>query len=282
MNEAKLQDFMGKLLTDMGGAAMVASIILGEELGLHRAMADGAPVTADELAGKTGCNARLTREWLSAQAASGYVEHSGGTFRLPPEQAMALAHDSSPVYVAGGMTVLASLFLDKDKLVRAMRGDGGIAWGDHHPCMFSGTERFFRPGYRANLVSASLPALDGAVAKLQAGARIADVGCGHGASTIVMAEAFPNSRFYGFDSHNASIETHGCGPPKRVWPDGLSSRRQPRKIIPSAISTSSASSTACMTWEIRSAPPVTPARRSSRMDRYCWSNRSPTTILMTI
>ncbi len=207
MDEARLNEFMGKLVVDMGGAAMVASIILGEELGLYRARADGQPITAEALAEKTGCNSRLVLEWLSAQAASGYVEHAEGRFRLPAEQAMALADESSPVYVAGGVSVLASLYLDKDKLVKAMRGDGGLSWGDHHPCMFAGTERFFRPGYRAHLVSEWLPALEGVVEKLQRGARVADVGCGHGASTVLMAQAYPESRFLGFDFHAPSIDT---------------------------------------------------------------------------
>jgi len=207
MDDTKLHEFMGKLVNDMGGAAMMASVIVGEELGLYRAMADGLPVTADDLAARTSCNPRLTREWLNAQAASGYVEYVDGRFRLPAEQAMALANDDSPVYIAGGAVVLASMFLDKNKLVDAMRGDGALAWGDHHPCMFSGTERFFRPGYRANLVASWLPALDGVVGKLEQGAKIADVGCGHGASTVIMAQAYPKSRFFGFDSHGASIET---------------------------------------------------------------------------
>ncbi len=207
MNEAKLQDFMGKLVNDMGGAAMLANVILGDELGLYRAMADGEPTTADELARKTGCNARLVREWLSAQAAAGYVEHSEQMFRLPEEQAMALAQEDSPVYVAGGASVLASFFLDKDKVVRAMRGDGGLSWGDHHPCLFTGTERFFRPGYRAHLVSEWLPALEGVVPKLTRGAKVADIGCGHGASTVIMAQAFPASYFDGYDYHRMSIET---------------------------------------------------------------------------
>jgi SAM-dependent methyltransferase len=207
MDEAKLQEFMGKLVTDMGGAAMIANVILGEELGLYRAMADGVPITPEELATKTGCNARLIREWLSAHAAAGYVEHVEGRFRLPPEQALALAVEDSPVFVAGGAVVLAALFLDKDKLISAMRGNGALAWGDHHPCMFAGTERFFRPGYRAHLVSEWLPALDGAVPKLEAGAAVADVGCGHGASTVIMAQAYPASRFFGFDYHAPSIET---------------------------------------------------------------------------
>ena len=207
MNEQKLAEFMGKLVSDMGGAAMMASIIVGEELGLYRAMADGQPLTAHELAEKTRCNERLVLEWLRAQAASGYLQIVGERFVLPPEQALALAVEDSPVFVAGGAQVVASMYLDKDKLVAAMRGDGALAWGDHHPCLFAGTERFFRPGYRANLVSSWLPALEGIVPKLERGAKVADVGCGHGASTIVLAQAFPNSQFFGYDNHAASIDT---------------------------------------------------------------------------
>ena len=206
MNEAKLQEFMGKLVVDMGGAALMANVILGEELGLYRAMADGSPTTPEDLARRTGCNARLLREWLSAQAAAGYIEHDAGRFRLPPEQAAALADEESPVYVAGGAVVLASMYLDKDKLVAAMRGDGALSWADHHPCLFSGTERFFRPGYRANLVSQWLPALDGVAQKLEDGAKVADIGCGHGASSILLAQAFPRSTILGFDFHGPSIE----------------------------------------------------------------------------
>jgi SAM-dependent methyltransferase len=207
MDEAKLHEFMGKLVTDMSGAAMIATVILGEELGLYRAMADSVPITPEDLATKTGCNTRLIREWLSAQAAAGYMEHVEGRFRLPPEQALALAVEDAPVFVAGGAAVLASFFLDKDKLVAAMRGNGALEWGEHHPCMFGGTERFFRPGYRAYLVAEWLPTLEGVVAKLEAGARVADVGCGHGASTVIMAQAYPTSRFVGFDYHAPSIAT---------------------------------------------------------------------------
>ncbi|MDF3935906.1 class I SAM-dependent methyltransferase [Pseudomonas citronellolis] len=207
MDEAKLNAFMGRLVADMGGAALLANVILGDELGLYRAMADGQPVSPETLAERTGCNPRLLREWLSAQAAAGYLEHTGGSFRLPEEQALALAIEDSPVYVAGGASVLASLYQDKDKLIAAMRGDGALPWGDHHPCLFRGTERFFRPGYRAHLVEEWLPALHGVVAKLQSGARVADIGCGHGASTIIMAKAFPASRFAGFDYHAPSVET---------------------------------------------------------------------------
>jgi len=207
MDEVKLNAFMGKIVSDMGAAAMLANVILGDELGLYRAMADSQPTTPEALAGRTGCNPRLIREWLSANVASGYMEHQEGQFVLPQEQALALAIEDSPVYVAGGVLVVASMFHDKDKLVAAMRGNGGLPWGEHHPCMFSGTERFFRPGYKHFLVPQWLPALEGVVDKLRAGAHVADIGCGHGASTIVMAEAFPASRFSGFDYHGPSIAT---------------------------------------------------------------------------
>jgi SAM-dependent methyltransferase len=207
MDDSKLQKFMGKLITDMGGAAMIANVILGEELGLYRAMADSVAITPEDLAARTGCNPRLLREWLSAHVAAGYMEHVDGRFRLPPEQALALAVEDSPVFVAGGAVVVAAFFHDKDKLVAAMRGNGALAWGDHHPCMFAGTERFFRPGYRAHLVPEWLPALEGVVPKLESGAKVADVGCGHGASTVAMAQAYPASRFVGFDYHAPSIAT---------------------------------------------------------------------------
>jgi SAM-dependent methyltransferase len=207
MDMNKLQDFMGKLVTDLGGAALAANVMIGEELGLYRAMADSEPLTPADLAKKTGCNERLLREWLSAQAAAGYMEHDKGRFRLPPEQALAFAIEDSPVFVAGGIGALASMFLDKDKIVAAMRGNGALPWGEHHPCLFRGTERFFRPGYRTHLVAEWLPALDGVVPKLEAGAKVADVGCGHGASTVIMAQAFPKSRFDGYDYHAPSIAT---------------------------------------------------------------------------
>jgi SAM-dependent methyltransferase len=206
MDEAKLNEFMGKLVYDMGGAAMLANMILGDELGLYRAMADSQPITPLELASRTGCHPRLVHEWLSANAASGYIEHQQGAFRLAEEQALVLGIEDSPVYMTGGAAVVAALFHDKDKVVKAMRGDGGLPWGDHHPCMFSGTERFFRPGYRAHLVSQWLPSLEGVEEKLQNGAKVADIGCGHGASTIIMAQAYPASTFVGFDYHGPSVE----------------------------------------------------------------------------
>jgi SAM-dependent methyltransferase len=206
MDQAKLDAFLGRVVSDIGGAAMWASVLVGDELGLYRAMAGSGFLSVAELAKRTNCNPRLLREWLCAQAAAGYIEASGERFRLPDEQAIVLADENSPAYVAGGAQVLASLFLDKDKIVAAMRGDGALAWGDHHPCLFRGVERFFRPGYRAHLLAEWLPALEGVVSKLEAGATVADIGCGHGVSTIIMAEAYPKSRFFGFDFHAPSIE----------------------------------------------------------------------------
>jgi len=220
MNEAKLHEFMGKFVTDMGGAYMMGMVLIGDELGLYKAMADNRSVTAEALAARRGCNARLVREWLDANAAAGYLEAVDGGYRLPPEQAMALANEDSPVFVAPGQSVLASCFLDLDKVLAAFRGDGGFPWGEHHHRMFHGVEKFFRPGYQAHLTTSWLPALDGVVPKLQAGAKVADVGCGHGASTIVMAKAYPNSRFFGFDFHAPSIEVAD----KRAADAGLGAR----------------------------------------------------------
>ena len=209
MNEAKLHEFMGKVVTDMGGAWMMAMVLIGDELGLYKAMGDGKATTAETLAERCGCNPRLVREWLDTNAASGYLEVADGAYRLPPEQAMALANQDSPVFVAPGQSVVASCFMDLDKVLQAFRGNGAFPWGAHHHRMFHGVEQFFRPGYQANLTTAWLPALDGVVDKLKRGAKVADVGCGHGASTIVMAKSYPNSRFVGIDFHKPSVEIAG-------------------------------------------------------------------------
>jgi ubiquinone/menaquinone biosynthesis C-methylase UbiE len=220
MNEAKLHEFMGKVVTDMGGAWMMATVLIGDELGLYKAMADGSSVTADVLAKRCGCNPRLVREWLDANAASGYVEATKDGYRLPPEQAMALANEDSPVFVAPGQSVVASCFMDIDKIVKAFRGNGAFPWSEHHHRMFHGVEKFFRPGYQANLTTTWLPALDGTVEKLKRGGKVADVGCGHGASTMIMARAYPNSRFVGIDFHAPSTEIAG----KRAAEAGLGAR----------------------------------------------------------
>jgi 2-polyprenyl-3-methyl-5-hydroxy-6-metoxy-1,4-benzoquinol methylase len=206
---AKLDVFMGRVIGHMTGAAVCYSIWLGDELGLYREMAGSGPRTADSLAEKTGCHARLVREWLDSQAAGGLVAYDAESDRyvLGPEAAMALSDDTSPVFVARAMNALGSMYLDVQKTAAAFRGDGAMSWGEHHPCLFSGTEWLFRTGYRAHLTTSWIPSLDGVAAKLQAGARVADVGCGHGASLVAMASAYPNSMFSGFDFHSPSIET---------------------------------------------------------------------------
>ena len=204
----KLNALVGKLVCDLGIALSGASVLLGDRLGLYRAMADGAMTTPSELAKKTGLHQRYVREWLSGQAASGYIDYhpEQNAFSLSAEQAMAFAEEDSPAFFAGAFDVVQSTYLDEPKVAEAFRTGKGVGWHEHSTCLFSGTERFFRPGYNANLVSNWIPKLEGVEAKLKAGATVADVGCGHGASTIVMAEAYPNSTFFGFDYHGPSVE----------------------------------------------------------------------------
>jgi SAM-dependent methyltransferase len=208
IDETKLQAFMGQFVQDLGAALSVATVVIGDKLGLYKAMSDGMPVTAGELAERTGTDDRYVREWLSSQAASGYVTYDGQTerFTLPPEQALALAHDDSPAFVPGAFQLAAALIKDEPKIAEAFRTGSGVGWHEHDEDLFCGTERFFRPGYIANLVPSWIPALEGVEAKLQSGGLAADVGCGHGASTLIMAEAFPHARFVGFDYHPQSIE----------------------------------------------------------------------------
>ena len=209
MDEAKLEEFMGNLVGFMTGGALCFGIWIGDELGLYRVLAAGASMSADEVAAKAGCNPRLVREWLDGQAAGGLIgfDASADRYELGEEAAMALADEASPVFTARAMNAFGSLFMDVDKVTSAFRGDGKLSWGDHHECLFKGTEWFFRTGYRAHLPNEWIPALEGVEAKLEAGARVADVGCGHGASVVVMAQAYPQSQFWGFDYHAPSIET---------------------------------------------------------------------------
>ncbi|HJS95677.1 MAG TPA: methyltransferase domain-containing protein [Solirubrobacteraceae bacterium] len=208
IDQAKLDEFMGRVVGELGAAISSALVALGDRLGLYRAMADGRPVSPQELAERTGTDARYVREWLSNQAAGDYVSYDPdtGEFFLSPEQSVALAQEGDPSFVAGAFQVITAAIKDEEKVARAFRAGGGVGWHEHHHDLFAGTERFFRPGYAANLVSSWIPALDGVEAKLQSGARVADVGCGHGASTLLMAEAYPRSEFVGFDYHEASIE----------------------------------------------------------------------------
>ncbi len=207
-DQAKLDEFMGRLLHDMGAAATGALVLIGDKLGLYKALAAGGPLSPAELAARTGTAERYVREWLAAQAAAGYVQYQpeAGTYSMTAEQALALADEQSPAFVPGAFEVIASMFKDEPKISQAFRTGSGVGWHEHSPCLFRGTERFFRAGYAAHLVPEWLPALTGVCEKLKRGAKVADVGCGHGASTIVMAQAFPQSTFTGFDYHGPSIE----------------------------------------------------------------------------
>jgi SAM-dependent methyltransferase len=206
IDEAKLNDFMGKFVGDLGAVMHAATIVVGDQLGLYKALAE-KPATAAALAQRTETDARYLREWLSAQAASGYVQYdpASDSFSLSEEQAFALATEGSPAFIPGAFQVAVAQFKAIPKMMQAFRTGLGLGWHEHDAALFHGTERFFRPGYAAHLVSSWIPALDGVQARLAAGANVADVGCGHGASTIIMAEAFPASKFIGFDYHEPSI-----------------------------------------------------------------------------
>jgi SAM-dependent methyltransferase len=208
IDEAKLQAFMGQAVTDMGAVISAPLMMIGEKLGLYKAMAHAGPLTPAEVAERAGASERYVREWLGNQAAGGYVTYDpeGERYTLPDEHALALADEDSPFYILGMYDSIASLYADEDQILEAFRSGEGMGWHEHDHRLFRGTERFFRPGYRANLVDQWIPALDGVHEKLEAGARVADIGCGHGASTIIMAQAFPKSEFFGFDYHGASIE----------------------------------------------------------------------------
>jgi SAM-dependent methyltransferase len=208
INESQLQEFVMRAVGEMGAAMNAALIVIGDKLGLYKAMAGAGPMTPAELAAKTKTTERYVREWLCAQAAGGFVTYDPGTgkFTLPPEQAMALADEQSPVFLPGFFQAVSACMKDEPKISEAFRTGKGVGWHEHDPELFVGTERFFRPNYRAHLVNEWIPALGDIEAKLKAGAMVADVGCGLGTSTILMAEAYPKSTFIGFDYHERSIE----------------------------------------------------------------------------
>jgi SAM-dependent methyltransferase len=209
INEEKMNAFLGKVVGDFGAALSSSLVYIGQKLGLYKALAEAGPVTSAQLAEKTSTNERYVREWLVNQAASGYVDYDKdtGRYSLAPEQAVALTDDNSPFYVGGGFYVIKAMTNAVSRIEDSFKNGGGLLWGEHDPDLFVGTERFFRPGYAAHLIASWIPSLTGVEDKLKAGAKVADVGCGHGSSAIIMAQAYPNSRFWGFDNHPKSIET---------------------------------------------------------------------------
>jgi len=203
----KLNVLVGKIVGDLGGAATGALVRLGDRLGLFKALAEAGPQSPKDLARRTKTHERLLREWLHGMAAAHYVTYDAATktFSMTPEQSMAFAEEDGPAFMAGGFQALGSMWIDEEKVAKSFLTGKALDWGHHHHSLFEGTERFFRPGYNANLVSAWIPALDGVKEKLEKGALVADVGCGHGASTILMARTYPKSKFIGFDYHKPSI-----------------------------------------------------------------------------
>ncbi len=208
VNGAKLDAFVQQVVGELGAAASAVLVRIGDRLGLYRALASEGSATPAELAARTGTHERYVREWLANQAAGGYVAYdpATGRYALLPEQALALATEDSPASVQGAFQLLAAMTRAEARIAEAFRSGGGLPWGAQDPELFEGTERFFRPGYAANLVERWIPALEGIEPRLRSGGSVADVGCGHGASTILMARAYPRSRFVGFDSHPGSIE----------------------------------------------------------------------------
>jgi len=209
IDETKLHTLLGQFVSDAGAVFHAATIVIGDRLGLYKAMSDGAKITPAELAKRTGTDERYVREWLSAQAASGYAEYDAAseTFWLTEEQIFALTNEDNPLFLPGAFQLAGSTLKDYETIVEAFKTGKGVGWHEHHGDLFLGTERFFRPGYNSNLTTSWIPALEGVEEKMKAGAKVADIGCGHGASTLIMADAYPHSSFHGYDYHEKSIES---------------------------------------------------------------------------
>lgn len=282
INESALETFVDQAVSDAGAAISVLLSHLGDKLGLYAAMADSQPVTAAELAGRTSTNERLVQEWLCNQAAGGYVDYhpATGRFRLPPEHAFALADESSPTLVQGLFDLVAAVYQSIERELDVFRTGTGLTWADHHHMLFQATERSFRPEYRGHLVQEWIPALDGVHEKLTVGARVADVGCGYGTSTVILATAYPNSTFVGYDYHPPRWKPRARRRRKLALLTGLASKSQ-TPAASAAATTSSRSST-------RGTTHPTPWEQLARLDErwptagpYSWSNRLRTTGLRT-
>jgi SAM-dependent methyltransferase len=208
INEEKLNELLGKLVGELSAGYGGVMVSLGDKLGLYKAMAGAGPVSSQELAKRSGCTERYVREWLNAQAAGGYVVYhaKSGTYELTPEHAYILADETSPVFIPPAWEVVASMWADEDKAIDAFNTGKGVRWGDHDERLYCGVAAFYRNAYRGSLVQEWLPALDGVTDKLTRGAKVADIGCGHGHSTVLMAQAYPKSKFWGFDGHKGSVE----------------------------------------------------------------------------
>ncbi|MEK6304198.1 MAG: class I SAM-dependent methyltransferase [Acidobacteriota bacterium] len=222
IDQDKMNELLGRFLNDFGGTLHSAMAVIGDKLGLYKAMAEAGPLTPEELASRTGTTERYVREWLASQAAGGYASYDAetGRFFLTEEQAFALTDENGPVFLPGAFQLALAAVKAQPRIAEAFQTGEGVGWHEHDSGLFSGTERFFRPGYAANLISSWIPALDGVDEKLTSGAKVADVGCGHGASTILMAQAYPKSTFFGFDYHQGSIDYAR----KKAEDSGLSDR----------------------------------------------------------
>ena len=270
IDAAKLEAFVGQALGELGATLNTALVVMGDQLGLYRAMAESGPITPTELARKTGAGERYVREWLNAQAAGGYVEYdpADGSYTLPPEQAICLTDETSPYFLPGAFQLFAASVRDEPAITEAARTGGGFGWHQHSQGVFDGTERFFRPGYVAYLIDAWIPALDGVEAKLRAGARVVDVGCGHGSSTILMAKAYP------------AVPLRRRRLPRRLDRDGPRARGRGRRRVtgsPSRSPPPRTSRAAAMTWSPRSTASTTWATRSARPATFVrrWPRTGP-------